>query len=383
MKFEFTTSARILFGEGSVAEVIPSAHAFGKCAFVTLDSLERSDFLLQKLRDAGIAVFPFPVKDEPDIASISLAIRKAREFGCDLVIGMGGGSTLDTGKTVAAFLTNPGELFDYLEVIGKGQALTISSRPFIAIPTTAGTGSEVTRNAVIGVPDRRLKVSIRSQVLLPRLAIVDPELTCSLPPQPTAQTGMDALTQLIEPLVSNAATPLTDSFCREGIPRVARSLLAAYKNGENMEARADMSLASLLGGLALANAKLGAVHGLANPIGGMSHAPHGAVCARLLPLVLEANLKALQARRPDSPTLSRYTEVARLLTGDPSARAEDSLTWIQDLVAALDIRPLGEYGLNAQDFDRLVEQGQKASSMKGNPVPLSDEELLSILKEAV
>ena len=299
------------------------------------------------------------------------------------MIGFGGGSALDTGKAAAALMANPGDPLDYLEVVGSGRPLQNPSAAFIAIPTTAGTGSEVTRNAVINLPEKRIKVSLRSPHMLPRIAVVDPQLTYSLPPSITASTGLDALTQLIEPFVCNSPTPVTDAICRDGIVRVARSLQKACENGQDANAREDMSLASLFGGLALANARLGAVHGMANPIGGFSHAPHGAVCARLLPLVIENNILALRTRLPDSPAIARYTEVARLLTGDESASADAAADWVRNLCNSLDIRPLKEYGLNPDDLPAVVEQSQKANSMKGNPVNLTDAELLSILETAL
>jgi alcohol dehydrogenase class IV len=219
--------------------------------------------------------------------------------------------------------------------------------------------------------------------MLPRIAIVDPRLTYSLPPSVTASTGLDALTQLIEPFVCNFPSPLTDAICRDGIVRAARSLRNACENGQDANAREDMALASLFGGMALANARLGAVHGLANPVGGFSYAPHGAVCARLLPLVMETNLHALRNRLPGSPAIARYTEVARLLTGDETADAEDGAEWVRKLCNALDIQPLKEYGLNPDDLPAVVKQSQKANSMKGNPVNLTYNELLTILESAL
>jgi alcohol dehydrogenase class IV len=290
---------------------------------------------------------------------------------------------MDTGKAVSVMLSNPGDLFDYLEIVGEGYAFKNPSVPFIAIPTTAGTGSEVTRNAVIGIPDQHLKVSLRSPLMLPRYAIVDPELTYSLPPDITAQTGLDALTQLIEPFVCNTPTPLTDAVCRDGIPRIARSLLAAYGNGRDNYAREDMSLASMFGGIALANARLGAVHGLASPIGGMIPAPHGALCARLLPIVMKANLDALRNIQTDSPAMVRYSEVAKLLTGDSTAIPEDGVEWIWNLCHAMKILPLAEFGLKASLFSEIVSQAQKNSSMKGNPILLTDRELTDILVKAI
>ena len=382
MRFEFATANRILFGPGTCAEVPGLARSLGQRIFLVTDSQERSAGLLDALAAQGLSPVLFLVDGEPSLKSISAVTRTYLNSGCDLVAGFGGGSALDTGKAVAALAANPGDPLDYLEVVGAGRVLEKASVPYIAIPTTAGTGSEVTRNAVITVPEKRAKASLRSPYMLPRIAVVDPELTYSLPPPVTASTGMDALTQLIEPFVCNSPTPLTDAICREGIPRVARSLRRACEDGKDASAREDMSLASLFGGMALANARLGAVHGMANPIGGMSHAPHGAVCARLLPLVMETNLRALRSRLPDSPSITRYTEVARLLTGKENATAEDGAVWVRELCQTLKIRPLAEYGLKAEDYPALVEQSQKANSMKGNPVALTNVELMAVLAEA-
>jgi alcohol dehydrogenase class IV len=302
---------------------------------------------------------------------------------CDLVIGIGGGSSIDTGKATAALLTNPGDPLDYLEVIGKGQPLQNPPLPYIAIPTTAGTGSEVTRNAVLGSPEQAFKVSLRSALMLPRLAIVDPELTYSLPPLPTATTGLDALTQLIEPYTSVKANPMTDPLCRDGMALVARSLRRAYLDGKDKAARRDMSLASLFGGLALANAGLGAAHGFAAPFGGMFPAPHGAICARLLPFVMETNILALRQRDPDSPVLKRYDEVARILTGYPNAKAMEGVSWVKDLCAAMNIPSLSTYGMTPRDIPEMVKKGKSASSMKANPLVLTDDELTNILENAL
>lgn len=383
MRFEFATSNRILFGPGTLSEVPALAAALGQRAFLFTNSMERCASLKEGLLALGLSVEVFLVKKEPDLDSVLLATRNMQEFNCQFVIGFGGGSTLDTGKAAAALMTNPGDPLDHLEVVGTGRPLQNPSAAFIAIPTTAGTGSEVTRNAVITLPEKRLKVSLRSPFMLPRFAVVDPQLTYSLPPSVTAMTGMDALTQLIEPFVCITPTPLTDAICRDGIVRAARSLRKAFENGQDANAREDMALASLFGGMALANARLGAVHGLANPVGGFSHAPHGAVCARLLPLVMQANLKVLRTRLPASPAIARYTEVARLLTGDETASAEAGAEWVLELCSTLDIRPLKEYELNPDDLGAVVEQSQKANSMKGNPVNLSDAELFSILQSAI
>ncbi len=384
MNFEFATASRILFGPGRVLEVAPLAAARGRRAMVfTPAENERAALLVAQLHAIGIETLGFRVTEEPRVDTVLEGMRIANEARCELVIGCGGGSVIDTGKAVSALMTNPGDPLDYLEVVGRGVALVRPPVPYIAISTTSGTGSEVTRNAVLAVPERRVKVSLRSPLMLPRLAVVDPELTWTVPPAVTASTGLDALTQLIEPFVCNAPTPFTDALCRDGIPRVAASLRRAYENGEDGEAREGMALASLFGGLALANARLGAVHGLAAPLGGMFHAPHGAVCARLLPIVMEGNVRALRSRAPGSPVLDRYTEVARLLTGEASARAEEGADWVRALCADLRIQPLASFGLTDAEIPAVVVQGKKASSLKGNPVALGDDELAEILHAAL
>jgi len=384
VRFEFATATRIIFGPGSLREVAPRAAEIGRRAFVvTGRTIDRAAPLLEQLTKQGIEYVTFNVPGEPTTALAFEGVQHARQADCDSVIGIGGGSVLDTGKVIAALLTNGGDVLDYLEVIGDGQQLAEIPAPFIAIPTTAGTGSEVTRNAVLGSPDHRIKVSMRSPLMLPRLAVVDPELTHSMPPAVTASTGLDAITQLMEPYVSNKANPLTDGICREGLRRAARSIRRAYEDGSNPAAREDMSLASLFGGLALANAKLGAVHGFAGPLGGMFSAPHGDICARLLPFVMEANVQALQARAPRSPALARYDEVAQILTGMATARATDGIAWVQDLCAALKVPPLAGFGLKEADLPTVVAKSEKASSMKGNPMTLTDKELAQILRKAI
>jgi alcohol dehydrogenase class IV len=383
MRFEFATARRILFGSGTLQEVAPMAAEMGRRAIVvTGGTIERAAWLLEQLNEQGVDSILFNVAGEPSTEVALAGVQHAREAGCDSVIGIGGGSVLDTGKAIAALLTNSGQLLDYLEVIGRGRPLTYAAAPYIAVPTTAGTGAEVTRNAVLASPQHRVKVSLRSPLMLPRLAVVDPQLTYSVPPAVTASTGLDALTQVLEPYVSNQANPMTDALCREGLQRAARSLRRAYENGNDETAREDMALASLFGGLALANAKLGAVHGFAGPLGGLFSAPHGAICARLLPYVVEANVRALQARMPGSPELVRYDEVAQILTGKSTAQAVDGITWVQDLCDALDVPTLSDFGLTEDDFPTVVEKARKASSMKGNPVVLTDEELTHILRQA-
>lgn len=384
MRFEFATAGRILFGERTVLDVPRAAAAMGtRALLVTGSSPERVVHLVPDLEGAGVACWPFCVDSEPTLEMIRTATKQAREIGCDLVIAIGGGSTMDAGKAVAAMLANPGDPLDYLEVIGRGQPLAHAAVPFIAIPTTAGTGSEVTRNAVLGSPEHGVKASLRSAGMLPRLAVVDPELTFSLPRAITASTGLDALTQVIEPYVSVRANAMTDQFCLEGMRRAAAALPRVWADGSDREARADLAWASLLGGMALANAGLGAVHGFAAPVGGRWAAPHGAVCAALLPHVMAVNVDALRARAATGIALHRYEEAARLITGRPHATAEEGVQWIGELCRKLEIPPLGAYGVTQADIPSLVQQSAKASSMKGNPIVLSEEELREILERSL
>lgn len=383
MRFEFATATQIIFGPGTLKDIGVQAAEMGHHGFViTGRNPQRAALLVKQLKKQGILFSLFSIPSEPTIDLALAAIEKARRDGCDFVIGIGGGSVLDVGKVVAALLTNSGELMDYLEVIGGSQPLNRRSAPYIAIPTTSGTGAEATRNAVLDSPLHRIKVSMRSPFMLPRLALIDPELTYSMPPSLTAATGLDAFTQLLEAFVSHQANPLTDCICRQGLERAARALRKAYQNGKNAPAREDMCLASLFGGLALANAKLGAVHGFAGVLGGMYNAPHGALCAALLPHVMEANISALHSRTSDASALDRYDEVARIVTGKPGALADQGITWVQELCLQLHIPTLAAYGLEKADFPTVVSKSQNASSMQGNPITLSKEELLEILDKA-
>lgn len=365
MNFDFATATRILFGAGQRREIPAAARTMGSRALLVTGRVSR-------LPDVeGVR---FVVEGEPTAELAASGVAAARQAGCDMVIACGGGSAIDAGKAIAGLLTNPGDILDYLEVVGRAQPMPHAAAPFIAVPTTAGTGSEVTRNAVLASPPHRVKASLRSPSMLPRLAVVDPELTLDLPPALTASTGMDALTQLIEPYVSVRANAMTDMFCLQGLACCARSLRRACTHGLDPAARADMSLASLLGGLALANAGLGAVHGFAAPIGGMFDAPHGAVCAALLPHVTAANL-----RLATGGVLLRYEQVSRLLTGAP----DQLVPWLMALTRDLGIPPLRAYGLTGADIRGVCAKAAAASSMKGNPVALPHDELQAILHAAL
>ena len=381
--FEFATSNRIIFGKGSLSRVQEIAPDFGKNALIIGGSGSVPlDGLLAILDGIKIKYKIFRVEKEPNVSKIQTGLELARTAQCDFVIAYGGGSVIDAGKAVAALMTNPGDLMKYLEVIGRGQKIPNLAAPMIALPTTAGTGAEVTRNAVISSPDYHVKVSMRSPKMIPTVAIVDPVLTHSMPPSVTASTGMDALTQVIEAYTSRKANPITDVIAREGIIRGSRSLLTAYQNGEDNEAREDMALTSLFGGLALANGGLGAVHGFAGPIGGMFDAPHGEVCASLLPFVMKANVEAITQKANMDALLDRYQEIASILTGDPQVSIEDGVEWVSELAANLNIPGLHEMGIKKEDFPQIIEKSQAASSMKKNPVMLDEATLESILEEA-
>jgi alcohol dehydrogenase class IV len=383
MRWEFTTVNRIVFGAGTLAEAGTQAAAMGhKALVVTGRNPDRAAPLLDLLKPQNIDYVIFPTDGEPSVEVARAGVEAARSAGCDMVISFGGGAALDTGKAIAGLLTNEGDPLDYLEVIGKGKKLSNAASPHIAIPTTAGTGAEVTQNAVLSSPEHRLKVSLRSPLMLPRLALVDPTLTYSMSPEVTASTGLDALTQVLEAFVSNKANPMTDALCREGLTRAARSLRRAYTSGDP-DAREDMSITSLFSGLALANAKLGAVHGFAGVVGGMFPAPHGAVCARLLPFCIDTNVRALQERAPGSEALHRFDAAAGMLTGNPNATASDGVAWIQELCAALNVPPLSAYGMSQADIPTVAEKSSNASSMQGNPIKLTSDELQGILAQAL
>ena len=353
MRFEFATAARIVFGQGVVGDLAALAKPFGKRAFVVTgkDKIRRAG-IVADLEGAGFTCFLFGVPGEPTVELVREGAELLRAAGSAVVIAIGGGSAIDAAKAIAAIAPNPGDVLDYLEVVGAGKPLPNAPIPFIAVPTTAGTGSEVTRNAVLGSPAHGVKASLRSSLMMPKIALVDPELTLALPRDITASTGLDALTQLIEPFVCVRANPVTDALCTDGIAMAWRSLPRACANGRDAEARVGMSYASLLGGLALANAGLGVVHGFAASIGGAFDAPHGAVCAALLPHGMAANIRALRERAPESDSLAKYRELGRMLTGDAEAMPEDAVQKVRELVRDLRIP-----GLRAQKAPVPLQPG--------------------------
>jgi alcohol dehydrogenase class IV len=376
MNFEFATANRIVFGAGQIKLLPEIARNCGTSALVVVGKQsERTESIRQMLGARGVGVTPFNVAHEPTLEMVTEGAAQLRLANCELVIAIGGGSVIDAGKAIAALATNRRPVLDYLEVIGAGEPLQARPLPMIAIPTTAGSGAEVTRNAVLTSTEHKIKVSLRHAWMLPTVALLDPDLTHSMSPSITAATGMDALSQLIEPFVSSKANPLTDAICREGLDLAARSLRSAFENGANARAREEMALASLFGGLALANAGLGAAHGFAAPFGAMFNAPHGAVCAALLGPVMRANLRRAAT--------DRFEEIAHRLTSKPSASGIDGVMWVEKLTKDLGIRGLASYGLRATHFAELIAKAKNASSMRANPVALSDTELTEILETAL
>ncbi len=380
---DFATAGRIIFGLGKIDQFPSLVDSWGKRVFLVRGkSRSYGNRFFEILDNSKLEVTEFAVGHEPDVETVDRAVKLAREKECEFVVSFGGGSVIDTGKAVSALLNNDGELLDYLEVVGKGQPLKNPTKQFVAIPTTAGTGSEVTKNAVISVPDKRVKVSMRSNFMLPDIALVDPQFTLELPQEITATAGMDAFIQVVEPYVCNTPDPMVDMFCRDAIPRAAEYLRETYKDGSNEKARINMSWVSLMGGLSLANAKLGAVHGFAGPIGGMFDAAHGVICAALMPAVMKVNCELLESKGGSEDTLLRYREVAHWVTGNDNAQIQDAVEWFDDLGKTLNIQSLSSFGVQPSDFPAIIEKSGRSSSMKGNPIKLTDGDMARILELA-
>lgn len=375
--FTFATAATIRFGAGVASELPALSEGVGQRAFVvTGGNPDRVSAVLGGVEVAG----SFALDGEPSFDDARAAIAAARECGADHVIGIGGGAVLDLAKAVAALAVEGGDPMEHAEVIGEGRPLPGTGLAFIAVPTTAGTGSEVTTNAVLASAEYRVKVSLRSPAMLAKVAVVDPELTLTCPPEVTMQSGMDALTQCLEPLTSRFANPMVEALALAGLRAAGRSLLRAVDQGDDLAARTDMAFCSLMGGLSLANAKLGAVHGFAGVLGGMTGAPHGAICAALLEPVTAVNIAALLDRAPKHKALAGYLNAAEALTGHRQIEALG--TWLGELEHQLNLPGLGDLGLDPADHESVAEQAAKSSSMKGNPVELTREELLEILDAA-
>lgn len=381
-KFTFATSNKIVFGWGCRKELPEYIAPFGKHVFLLHSKSVRAlDEIEHSLQQAGFSLQRQAFSGEPTDDVMRTLIPEVRQAGVDCIVGIGGGSVLDAGKALAAMLTNEGDLLDYLEVVGKGLPLQNKPCPFVAMPTTAGTGTEVTKNAVIKVIAKNVKVSLRDISMIPKIALVDPELTLSVPQAVTASTGMDAFIQVLEPYCSRGANKMVDLFCREGIPLGAKYLPMAYQEPFNQEARTNMAWLSLLGGLSLSNAKLGAIHGFAGPIGGMFDIAHGTICACLLPQVFRVNARKVEELR-DPLLLGRFTEIARWVSGKENTTIHQAVDWFIALNEQLKIPRLQDLGIKQKDYNSIIEKSLVSSSMKGNPVTLNRDDLLEILRNS-
>lgn len=379
--FDFSSPVRIVFGSSVLNRIGEFSSNLGKKALIVTGSGAVDCNMLElELSNSGIAYDIFRVTHEPDMETIIHGVDMARANHNDMVISLGGGSVMDAGKAIAAMVTNPGEVIDYMEVVGGGKSVNVPGIPMIAIPTTAGTGSEVTKNAVISHPEKHVKVSMRGNGMYARVALIDPQLTISLPKSQTASTGMDALTQVIEAYLSKNANAYTDAIALEGISRGARHLFSAYRDGNDLEARENMSFTSLLSGIALANAGLGAVHGFAGVVGGMVSAAHGALCACFLPAVLRTNLAAINHLLSNEALIEKFVMISKLVTGNAQAEPYGIVEWIETLLARMQIKKLKELGVNKADFPEIIAKAKTSSSMQKNPVVLTEQELMMILE---
>lgn len=384
--FTFTSVTRIVFGRGTFAQLGGIVREFGARALVVsnadLSGKRGVDARVEAaLSKKSVAAKILAQAGEPTVTDIDNGLAAAKSFGCAVVVGFGGGAAIDAAKAIAVLLTHGGSALDYMEVVGRGLKFSKPGLPFIAVPTTSGTGAEVTRNAVVGAPEKQFKASLRGEQLLARVALVDPELQLGVSPEVTARTGMDALTQNIEAYTSNNANPMSDALALQGIERAGRGLLCAYKNGADIDAREDMALAALLSGIALANAGLGAVHAFAAPMGAKYPVPHGTVCAALLPPVIRANIAALRAADANHPALARYAHIAAFLNLGPDADALSA--YVEQLRRELQIPGLATFGLKPADFAELIPLARKANNMKFNPAALSDTQLEDILSASL
>jgi len=372
--FAIAAPPRILFGRGEAAKAGALIRGFGARGIVVHGAdRARAEWLLA---DLGSDATALSCAGEPTLPDLLVALTIARARAPLWVVAIGGGAVLDMGKALAALIPSASDPLDHLEGVGRGLPLVAAPLPFIAIPTTAGTGAEATRNAVIGVPDRAVKVSLRDERMIARLAIVDPALTDHCPRAVTLASGLDALTQVIEPYVSCKATPFSDALT---LPAIAPGLAALRRlmKGEDAGARDRMAWMSLSGGLALSNSGLGAVHGFAGVIGGMTGAAHGAICGALLGPVLAANRAAASGA-----ALARLEQVCAILGAGFECAPSDAPLVLQGWARQAGLPDLASLGVRAADHQRIAEAALGTSSMKGNPVVLPVAALRAVLERA-
>jgi len=381
MVHDFATAQRVRVGCGVAAGIADEVGGWGRRALLVCGGdVARVRGVQASLEGRGCTVSSLSVVGEPSLRWLRAQLSRWRGAGVEWVVGVGGGSVIDAGKALAALLPQAGDPLDYLEVVGGGQALVSPSLPYAAVPTTAGTGAEVTRNAVLTVDEAQVKASLRSPWMLPRLALIDPLLSASMPPGLTAATGLDAVAQVLEPFVGRSPSPLVDGLCRQGLAMAGGALPRAWVDGADLAAREAMAWVALMGGMALANGKLGAVHGFAAPLGAMLGAGHGALCAALLPGVVQVNVGALQARGDGAAVLGRYAEAARLLSGGAVQEAEAFGPWLAAWTRSMGVQPLAALGLRREQWPEVVAKACQANSMRGNPVALRPEEMQEILR---
>jgi alcohol dehydrogenase class IV len=387
--FTFRTAGAITFGRGTREGVAATVARLGQRVLLvtgarSLAASGEGDRIHARFAAAGLHVVTLAVSGEPDVDAVDRGAAIAKESDAQVIVAVGGGSVLDAAKAVGVVAANGGSAIDYLEDLpgGGGKGIRTRPLPLVAVPTTAGTGSEVTRNAVLRVPQAGLKRSMRDDRMVPCVAIVDPDLVATAPPEVATAAGLDALAHLVESYVSLGAQPTTDLIALEGARRATLALGALADGRVTARAGAwdELALASLWGGIALANAGLGAVHGLAAPLGGRCSIPHGAACAALLAPTIRTNVKALRARSRDAPALARYAALARALTGrdDPIHLAATIGTLRQRLGA----KPLAELGAQPAEMSTIVALS-RGGSMKYNPIVLTDTELESIVSAAM
>lgn len=395
MQYSFFAPRQILFGWGKRVELGTLATGLGQRAFLISGSrtLERNgvvDDVVANLRNAGLQVLGFPVESrEPEVRDVDLLVRSLRDLDPtdgDLVIALGGGATIDLGKAAAALVTNRhgDSVEDFLEGVGRGLQITVPPLPFIAVPTTAGTGAEATKNSVISSnPDRvnLYKKSLRSELMVPRLVLVDPELCRSVSRQTTAYTGMDAITQLIESYISRRAAPIPQALCRQGLAMAIPALPQAVADGAHRPAREAMSHAALLSGIALANSGLGLAHGVAAALGVTCQVPHGLACAVMLPIALKTNLPVCQSQLAELENHLSLAGSPEPCESSQSTAASRFVERIERLCRELQIPGrLRELGVAIEQLPSLVK-GSRGNSMSGNPRNVSDEELKDILEQ--
>lgn len=378
--FQFMTSTKILFGEGTMESSLSILNQYGySVLLVSGKNLQRAKPILKYLKKHNMRYQHVSLSGEPNITMIEESAVIGRKFKPDMVVAIGGGSVIDMGKALSAIIPNQGDVYDYVEVVGRNVPLKVDPISFIAIPTTASTGAEVTNKAVLRSGQGSVKVSLRSSELLPDVAIIDPSLTKNTPAHITNRGLMETFTHLMEAYVCGDPNPLTDMVCEEGFKRIA---LASKKLTVEIDAsvRSDLAFAAMLGGMAISNAKLGAAHGLASSIGGKIVAPHSIITARLAPYVMQENIAAAE-QRDRQDILKRYKRIAVLLTEDYQANYEDAVDWTEMMLDKLKLPNLAEFGLCMTSFEKVAFDGMQSVSIKGNPIPLTSDRLIYILEQ--